>query len=143
MTPAVKQDWLLTNYCVKTMYFGFKTYLHICSGHEPFATTEIPTLMLYPMVPFRTYIKRACNPKPGTGKHVNANNQLEEELDYANFSYTRSKHKKHKTSYEFRVGSLVVCYLSIIPLAHVGHQMIISNEARMIILLKTPPKYTT
>ena len=60
--------------------------------------------MFHPMVPSRTYIKRACNPMPSTGKHVNANNQLEEELDYANFSYTENKHEK--TSYEFKVGSL-------------------------------------
>lgn len=78
------------------MYFGSKTYLHICCGHGPSATTKIPTLMFHPMVPFRTYIKRTCNPMPSTGKHVNANNQLEEEFDYANFSYTKSKQEKKK-----------------------------------------------
>lgn len=59
---------------------------------------------------------------PSTGKHVNANNQLEEEFDYANFSYTKSKQEKKN---KFRDGSLVVCYLSIIQLAHVGYQMIL------------------
>ena len=67
-------------------------------------------------------MKRTCNPMPSTGKHVNANNQLEEEFDYANFSYTKSKQEKKN---KFRVGSLVVCYLSIIQLAHVGYQMIL------------------
>ena len=74
---------------------------------------------------------------PSTGKHVNANNQLEEEPDYANFSDTKNKHEK--TNYEFRVGSLVVCYLSIIPLAHV-YQMIIANGVRMIVSCKSTPK---
>ena len=91
------------------------------------------------MVPFRTYIKRARNPKPSTGKHVNTNNQLKEELDYAHFSYTKNKHQKK--SYEFRVGSLMVYYLTIIPLAHVRYEMIRAKEARIVVLLKTPPKY--
>jgi len=52
--------------------------------------------MFDPMVPSRTYIKRAGNPKPSTGKHVNTNNQLEEELDNAHFGYAKNKDQKKR-----------------------------------------------
>ena len=50
--------------------------------------------MFDPIVVIRTYIQRACNAKPGTGKHVNNNNQLDEELAYTHFWYTENKQEK-------------------------------------------------
>jgi len=50
--------------------------------------------MFDPIVLMRTYIQRTCNAKPGTGKHVNNNNQLDEELAYTDFRYTENKHVK-------------------------------------------------
>ena len=66
------------------------------------------------------------------------NHQLEEEHAHAHFKYTENKHEK--TNYEFRVGLLLAYKLKIIPLVHVGYEMIKANEARIIVLLKTPPK---
>ena len=79
------------------------------------ATTGIPTLMFNPVVIRRTFIQRACNAVPRTGKHMNTYDQLEYELAHAYFRYTENKHEK--TSYEFRVGSLLVYYLTIIQIA--------------------------
>ena len=50
---------------------------------------------------------------------MNDNNQLEEELAHAHFKYTENKHEK--TNYEFKVSSLLVYELKIIPVAHVEH----------------------
>ena len=79
------------------------------------ATTGIPTLMFDPVAIRRTFIQWACNAVPRTGKHVNTYDQLEDELAHAYFRYTENKHEK--TSYEFRVGSLLVYYSTIIQLA--------------------------
>lgn len=44
-----------------------------------------PTFLDDPIMLLRTFIKRACNKVPRTGKHVNHNNQPEEELAHAHF----------------------------------------------------------
>ena len=79
-----------------------------------------PTLLFDPVTLIRTFIQRACSKVPRTGKHVNHNNQLEEELAHAHFKYTENKHEK--TTYEFRVGSLLVYELEIIPVGHVEYE---------------------
>jgi len=71
----------------KQCIFGFKKHLQISCG-------QIPTLMFDPIVLISTCIQRACNAEPGTGKHVNNNNQLDEELAYTHFRYTENKHDK-------------------------------------------------
>lgn len=49
---------------------------------------------------------------------MNNNNQVDEELAHAHFEYAgkkkQNKTKHEKTSYEFRVGSLLVNYLTIV-----------------------------
>lgn len=46
---------------------------------------------------------------------MNNNNQVNEELAHAHFEYAGKKKTKHeKTSYEFKVGSLLVNYLTIV-----------------------------
>ena len=48
---------------------------------------------------------------------MNNNNQVDEELAHAHFEYAgkkKQKTKHEKTSYEFRVGSLLVNYLTIV-----------------------------
>ena len=76
-------------------------FLQICFGHVRSATAAICTLTFDPIVLTRTFIQRACNAVPGTGKHVNNNNQVDEELAHAHFEYAEKKHEK--TSYEFRI----------------------------------------
>ena len=44
---------------------------------------------------------------------MNNNNQVDEELAHAHFEYAEKK-KHEKTSYEFRVGSLLVNYLTVV-----------------------------
>ena len=72
-------------------------------------------MLFYPIILIRTFIQRACSKVPGTGKHVNHNNQLEEELAHTHFKYTENKHEK--TNYEFTVRLLLVYELKIIPVA--------------------------
>ena len=92
--------------CYIQCIFGFKTYLQICCGHVPSAKTEIPALLFDPIMVIWTFIPRACNKVPRTGKHMNYDHQLDEKLAHAHFKYTVNKHEK--TNYEFiPIGLLV------------------------------------
>ena len=92
--------------------------------------------MFDPIGPIRTFIQWACNAVPRTGKHMNDNNQLEEELAHAYFRYTKNKHEK--TSYELRVG--FGYWVIIWQLFHprMLEMRWLKDEAWIIVVVKSP-----